>query len=379
MRVLICPDSFKGSATSWEAANCMENGVKKVFPQAEIDKLCVADGGEGTVDAVLHSCPGKKVECIVKGPDGRQVKAHYGLLDDGTAIMEMAEASGLILVDEKKRDALKASTYGTGELILSAIDNGCKKIIIGIGGSATSDGGIDMAKALGFKFLSVDGRELPPGGGELYKLDKIDTSGVDKRIYDVEIKVACDVTNPLFGPNGAAYIYSPQKGATPEMVEQLDRGLKQLDLIVTKQLHINMADVPGAGAAGGLGFGLLAFCKAKLESGISTVLDAIHFNSYLDKADLVLTGEGRIDGQSVNGKVPVGIGLRAKERGIPLIVIAGGIGDQLEAVYDYGICSVMTIVNSAMSLDDAMSNAQILMTDATERVMRMVKVGMGMA
>lgn len=375
MNVLICPDSYKGSATSWEVANCMESGVKKVFPHARIKKLCVADGGEGTVDAILHNKPGKLVECKVKGPDGKMITARYGLLDNGTAIIEMSEASGITLVKEEERDALKATTYGTGELILSAIDNGCKKIVIGIGGSATTDGGVGMARALGFQFLSSDGEELPPGGGYLYRLHRVVTDNVDIRIYDIDIVVACDVTNPLYGFNGAAYVYSPQKGATPEMVELLDRGLKQLDYIITRQLHKKEADVPGSGAAGGLGFGLQVFCNATLQSGITTVLDTMQFDSYLDNVDLILTGEGQFDGQSLYGKVPIGIGLRAKERGIPVIVIAGGVGDQLEAVYESGVSSIMSTVNSVMTLNEAMRNSNRLISDATERVMRMIKVG----
>lgn len=376
MNILICPDSFKGTATSIEAANFMALGVEKVFPAANITKLSVSDGGEGTVESILHNCEGEKIECKVHGPNGKQRLASYALLKNGTAFIEMAEASGLILTSPKDRNSMTANTYGTGEMIKSALDFGCKNIVIGIGGSATTDGGTGMARALGYRFLTESGDEITYGGIGLLNLKKIDNSGVDKRIFDVDITVACDVNNPLYSNNGAAYVYAPQKGATREMVKQLDMGLMNLDRVVQNDMELDCSEIPGAGAAGGLGYGLMVFCGAHLQSGITTMLDMIGFDDYLKNCDLIITGEGRIDGQSINGKVPVGIGERAKKRAIPVVVIAGGIGDQLKTVYKYGISSVMVTVNCAMTLSEALKKTKPLMIEATERVMRMIKVGM---
>lgn len=376
MNILICPDSFKGSATSLEAADYISRGVKKVFPEAVITKLSVADGGEGTVESILHNCPGTMVTCRVTGPNNHPVDASYALLDSGIAIIEMAEASGITLIDKNSPDPMGANTYGTGELILSALNNGCNKIIIGIGGSATTDGGTGMAKALGYRFFDNEDNEITLGGAGLNNLHYIDMSGVDKRIFDIEVTVACDVNNPLYGERGAASVYAPQKGADQLMVEILDQGLRKLHSVVKNELGFSSALIPGAGAAGGLGFGLLTFCKAELQSGITTVIDTINFDYYLKKCDLIITGEGRIDGQSVNGKVPVGIGERAKKRGIPVIVITGGIGGKLETVYEYGISSVISTVNSPMTLSDAIERTEQLMIDAAESVMRIVNVGM---
>jgi len=376
VKIIIASDSFKGSCSSKLAAINIEKGVRKVFPDCDVVKLSVADGGEGTVEAMLENCKGELVYKMVTGPDGKPVEASYGVLENGTAIIEMASASGLPIVPEAERDALRATTKGTGELILSALDKGCKKIIIGLGGSATTDGGVGMAQALGYSFRDVNGYEIGVGGKELSKIDFIDTTKVDSRLKDVEFIAACDVTNPLHGKNGAAFVYGPQKGADKDMVILLDYGLQHLEEQVKLKLNKDNAKVPGAGAAGGLGFGVLTFLNGTLNSGIKTVLEAVNFDNYLKETDLVITGEGRIDGQSVNGKVPVGIGELAKEKNIPVLVIAGGIGDDVEKVYEYGIDSVMATVNTAMQLSEAMYRSHELMIDAAERAMRMIKIGM---
>ncbi len=376
MKIVIAPDSFKGSCTSIEAAIYIKKGVMKVFPDADITTISVADGGEGTVETILQSIQGEMIYEDVTGPLGDTITASYAILKNSTAVIEMASASGIVLVPEDKKDVLNATTRGTGELIKSAMDRGCKKIIIGIGGSATNDGGVGMAQALGYSFIDKDGNELNPGGGNLADLDKITTNKIDKRLQQTQIIVACDVTNPLYGLNGAAYIYSPQKGATLEMVKLLDKGLRHLNEIAVKQLGLNMADIPGAGAAGGLGFGLLTFCKARLESGIDIVLDIIDFKGHLTDCDLIITGEGNIDGQSINGKVPVGIAKIAKENNIPLIVLAGGIGNSIDELYNLGIDSIMPSVNSVMDLPEAINRTEELLIQAAERSMKMIKVGM---
>lgn len=376
MKIVIAPDSFKGSCTSIEAATYIKKGVMKVFPDADITTISVADGGEGTVETILQSIQGEMIYEDVTGPLGDTITASYAILKNSTAVIEMASASGIVLVPEDKKDVLNATTRGTGELIKSAMDRGCKKIIIGIGGSATNDGGVGMAQALGYSFIDKDGNELNPGGGNLADLVKITMDKIDKRLHDTQIIVACDVTNPLYGLNGAAYIYSPQKGATLEMVKLLDKGLRHLNEIAVKQLGLNMADIPGAGAAGGLGFGLLTFCKARLESGIDIVLDIIDFKGHLTDCDLIITGEGNIDGQSINGKVPVGIAKIAKENNIPLIVLAGGIGNSIDELYNLGIDSIMPSVNSVMDLPEAINRTEELLIQAAERSMKMIKVGM---
>lgn len=378
MKILIAPDSFKETMTSLQAASAMEAGVKKIFPHAEVEKLPVADGGEGTVEALVQGQNGRIVKKSVTGPLGDKVNAEYGILPGGVGVIEMASASGLGLVPPDKRNPLVTTTYGTGELILDAVKNGCGKIILGIGGSATNDGGTGMARALGYHFLDKDGNSLPEGGGSLSLLAEIESADVPGKIKDVEFLVACDVKNPLYGPKGASMVYGRQKGGSDEELELLDAALKNLSSVVERDLGLSIADVEGAGAAGGLGFGLMAFCGGELKSGIEIILDLVDFDSKLAGVDLVITGEGKIDGQSVYGKVPVGIAERAKKRGLPVLVLVGGIGEGVEKVYEYGIDAVMGSVNNAMTLKEAMSRAEELMTDAASRAMRMVKIGMSL-
>ena len=376
MKILIAPDSFKGSATSRMAAEAIGKGVHLVFPDAELIEIPVADGGEGTVEALTDSLKGKVVTKRVRGPLGDTVDAEYGILPGDIAVIEMASASGLPLVPENKRNPLLTSTFGTGQLILDAIEKGCSEIILGIGGSATNDGGTGMARALGFSFLDSFGNELPEGGGSLKDLADIDDSKMDERILETKILVACDVTNPLIGPKGASFIYGAQKGASPSDIKLLDTALGKLAKIINSKYCRANENIPGAGAAGGLGYGLMEFCGGELKSGIEIVLDLIKFDDFLDGADLVISGEGRIDGQSVYGKVPVGIARRAKKKNIPVLVVVGDIGPEVEAVYNHGIDAVMSSVNKAMSLEEAMSRVYELLIDSSSRALRMIKIGM---
>ncbi|MCK5196814.1 MAG: glycerate kinase, partial [Spirochaetales bacterium] len=375
-KILIAPDSFKGSATSSKAAEAIGKGVHTVFPDADLIKIPVADGGEGTVEALTDSMHGEIISKSVKGPLGEAVEAEYGILPGEVAVIEMASASGLPLVPDNKRNPLLTSTYGTGQLILDALNRGCKEIILGIGGSATNDGGTGMARALGYQFLDSSGNELAEGGGSLVNLAEIDDSEVDDSIFETKFFIACDVTNPLTGLEGASHIYGAQKGASPKDIEVLDGALGKLAAVVSNKYGRVNENISGAGAAGGLGFGLMEFCAGELKSGIEIVLDLINFDDYLDGVDLVISGEGRIDGQSVYGKVPVGIAGRAKKKDIPVLVIVGDIGPKVEAVYDHGIDAVMSSVNRAMSLEEAMSRSYELLIDSSARAMRMIKIGM---
>lgn len=376
MKILIAPDSFKETQSSSQAADSIKAGVVTVFPDAEIETLPVADGGEGTVDALTEGMGGRIIHKTVTGPLGTAVEAEYGILPGGVGVIEMASASGLALVPASARNPLVTTTRGTGELILDAVKEGCSEIIIGIGGSATNDGGTGMARALGYRFLDASGRELAEGGGSLNNLESIEISKTAAELSSVRFRVACDVKNPLYGPGGASAVYGPQKGASEEEVALLDENLRRLSMVVKRDMGLDIAEVPGTGAAGGLGFGLMAFCGGELKSGIEIVLDLVDFDNRLEGVDLVITGEGKIDGQSIYGKVPVGIAGRAKKRDIPVLVVVGGIGKGVEAVYDYGIDAVMGSVNNAMSLEEAMGRSRELLIDAASRAMRMIKIGM---
>ncbi|MCD6507748.1 glycerate kinase [Candidatus Poribacteria bacterium] len=376
MRIVIAPDSFKGSLTALEAANAIEEGLKRVFPKAEIVKVPMADGGEGTVQSLVDATGGRIVKKVVTGPLGDKVEAQFGILGDGrTAVIEMASASGLPLVPPDKRNPMVTTTYGTGELIKAALDMGCRRFIIGIGGSATNDGGGGMAQALGVKLLDKDGNDIPFGGGGLLKLDRIDISTLDPRIAESEIVVACDVDNPLTGPRGAARVYSPQKGATPEMVEILDKALERFAEAVKRDLGRDIKDVPGAGAAGGLGAGLMAFLNAKLQLGVDIVIEATGLEEKVKGADLVITGEGGIDSQTVYGKTPIGVAKVAKKFGIPVLAVAGGISDDASVVYEHGIDGLMSIIPRPITLDEAMAQGPKLLSDAAERIARLLVVG----
>ncbi len=371
MKVIIAPDSFKGSVSAIEVAKSIQEGVLSVDSIAKTVIMPVADGGEGTIEAIATCVETDIHEVAVCGPMGEPAKAYFATVDGGkTAIVEMAQASGLPMVPQEERNPLVSTTYGTGELMKAALDLGCEKMIIGIGGSATNDGGAGALMALGAVLKDAEGNSLGLGGGALSRLAEIDLTGFDKRIFDIEMVVACDVTNPLTGPNGASAVYGPQKGATPEMVNELDAALENFAQVSKESLGEDFSVCPGAGAAGGLGFALLAFCKAKFAAGIDIVLDVCGFEKELQDADLVITGEGRIDGQSVQGKVLYGIGMRAKEKNVPVIAIGGGVREDSEALLDCGISAMFSIANGPMTLDYAMKNGATLIKQVTKNVMR---------
>lgn len=376
MRILIASDSFKGSLNSAQVAKSIREGILRVYPDAEIKYISVADGGEGTVEAVISGIGGKLVNTQVMGPDGKTLDSFFGILEDGSAVIEMAAASGLPLVPERERDIMKATTYGTGQLLKAAMDHGCGRIFIGVGGSATNDGGIGMAQALGASFTDERGEEIGFGGGQLEKIKKIDLSNMDERLNRTEIIVMSDVTNPLCGPSGASAVYGPQKGASPEQTALLDKGLSQLAEVIEEELHIDIRNMKGAGAAGGLGGGLAAFTGAVIRSGIDAVLDMADFERKAEWADLIITGEGRIDFQSAYGKVISGIAQRAGKYGVPAAAIAGSLSDGSQEVYKIGIGCIEAAVCRPMPLEEAMGEkAGELVADAAERLMRSIRVG----
>ncbi len=376
MKCVIATDSFKGSNTAERVCRAIEEGMVKIYPDAEYVIVPVADGGEGTTEAVLQVSHGERKVFSVTGPTGEPVDAMIGILPGGKAVIEMAEASGLPLVPEEKRNPLYTTTYGTGELIKAALDAGCTEILIGIGGSATNDFGVGMAQALGVSFRDKAGNEIGYGGGALQSIETIDISGLDARIPNAHITVACDVTNPLCGPNGASATYGPQKGATPEMVEQLDAALAHCARLVKDQLTCDVADIPGSGAAGGLGGGLVGFLGAELKPGIDAVLSIVRFDEIVKDADVVITGEGKLDFQTVFGKVPAGIASWTKQvKDIPVVAIVGDIGDKFEDVYEVGIDVVISTVNKAMPLKEAMDRSRELLVETGERVARLMSVG----
>ncbi|OQP06745.1 glycerate kinase [Geobacillus sp. 46C-IIa] len=376
MKVVIAPDSFKESLSALEVAEAVERGFRTVFPEAEYVKVPMADGGEGTVQSLVDATGGRIVEVKVTGPLGEPVLAFFGLLGDGkTAVIEMAAASGLHLVPRDRRNPLVTTTRGTGELIRAALDAGATHLIIGLGGSATNDGGAGMVQALGGRLLDRDGRDIRSGGGALADLQAIDLSGLDPRLKSVRIDVACDVDNPLTGPKGAAAIFGPQKGATPDMVAILDRNLAHYADVIHRELGKQVGDIPGAGAAGGLGAGLLAFLPAELKRGVDIVIETVQLAERVKGADLVITGEGRIDGQTVFGKTPIGVAKTAKRFGVPVIGIAGSLGDDSAAVLDHGIDALFTIVPGVVSLEKALKDAEYYLSQAARHIASVYRLG----
>lgn len=375
MRILVAPDSFKGSLTAMEVAKNIKKGINSYDSKIDVELLPMADGGEGTVQSLVDATNGEIIEKEVNGPLGNKVKAFYGLLgDQKTAVIEMAAASGLPLVPEGKKNPLKTTTYGTGELIASALDAGAQKIIIGIGGSATNDAGVGMAQALGAEILDAEGQQIDFGGGNLDKIEKINLDKLDSRLQDVEVVVACDVDNPLYGKDGAAYVYAPQKGADPEMVKILDQNLRHFNQIAIKELNKDINKIPGAGAAGGLGAGLVAFLDAELKAGVDIVLDIIDFESYLKDVDLVITGEGMLDGQSIYGKTPVGVSRSAAKKDIPVIAIAGTLGEGVEKILDYGINSYFSIIDRPAELKEIIEESPELLANLSEQIIRTIQI-----
>lgn len=375
MKIVLAPDSYKGSMTAKEACGAMEEGIRRVIPDAEIIHHPMADGGEGTVQSLADATGGTIYEITVNNPLGEPVQAKYGVLGDGqTAVIEMAEASGLYLIPADRRNPLLTTTFGTGELIRDALNRGCRRFILGLGGSATNDGGVGMAQALGIRLLDDRGQELPFGGGSLNRLDQIDITGLDPRVPDCSFTAACDVDNPLYGSNGASRVYGPQKGATPEMIGVLDDNLRHLATIVEKCLGKSIVNMPGAGAAGGLGAGIVAFLNGVIREGVDIVIEATGLEAKLIGADLVLSGEGQCDSQTVLGKTPFGVAELARKTNIPVILIAGSVGEGAEALYKHGVASIFSMVNGPVSLEQAMRDAPRLLTDITERIIRVLVI-----
>lgn len=375
MKIVIAPDKYKGSLTALEVARAIATGLRRVLPNLEVVEVPMADGGEGTVQSLVDATGGTLREVEVTGPLGERRPASYGILGDGrTAVIEMAAASGLALVPRDRRNPLITTTRGTGDLIKAALDEGCTRLIIGIGGSATNDAGAGMAQALGARLLDVNGQELGPGGAELARLARIDLGGLDSRIRSgaVEVVVACDVANPLTGPQGASSVYGPQKGATPEMVQQLDAALANFARVVKRDLGLEVDTIPGAGAAGGLGAGLIAFLGGELKPGVEIVLEVTGLVEKLEGADLVITGEGAMDGQTAYGKTPSGVARVAKERGIPVIAIVGTVGKGIEEVYGIGIDAVFSIINRPCTLEEAMAEGAELIVQTAENIGRLL-------
>ncbi|HBT48034.1 MAG TPA: glycerate kinase [Peptococcaceae bacterium] len=369
-RIVIAPDSFKESLEAPAVAAAIAAGVKRVLPAAETIEVPLADGGEGLTSTLVAATGGRRETATVTGPLGEPVRACWGILGDGrTAVIEMAQASGLPLVPREKRNPLLTTTYGTGELIRHALDAGCRRLIVGIGGSATNDGGAGMAQALGVRLLDQQGKDIPPGAAGLERLHRIDKEGLDPRIQEAEIMVACDVDNPLCGPHGASAVYGPQKGATPEMVPRLDRALAHLADIMARDLGKEVRNLPGAGAAGGLGAGLVALLGATLRPGIELVMEVVNLEEILAQgADLVITGEGEINSQTVHGKVPVGVARLAGKYGIPVVALVGSIGEGANAVLEHGIKGFMSIVPRPVPLSFCLENTAELLADAAERL-----------
>lgn len=371
-QILLVPDSFKGTLTSSQVCRIMSAQLTRFFPEAQIASLPVADGGEGSVDAFLTAAGGRKVTKTVTGPFGEPVESFYGILPDGcTAVIEMAACAGLPLA-EGHLDPEKATTFGVGELILAAKAAGCTKIILGLGGSCTNDGGTGAASALGAVFTKEDGSEFVPAGGTLKDIAALDCSPLQKNLEGLELTVMCDIDNPLFGESGAAYVFAPQKGADAAAVQRLDDGLRHLGEVAARCLGKDFSQLPGAGAAGGLGFGMAAFCGAKLKMGIDVVLETLRFEEKLQSADLVFTGEGRIDFQSARGKVVCGVAARAKQAGVPVIALVGEIGPGFEPLYDRGLTAVFSINRAAQPFSESRYHAEENLSLTMENIVRML-------
>ena len=377
MKIVIAPDSYKESLSAPDVADAIEKGFREIFPDARYVKVPLADGGEGTVEAMIAATQGKELQARVTGPLNAEVDAVWGLSGDGsTAFIEMAAASGLALVPHDQRNPLLTTSYGTGELITQALNNGAKNIVIGIGGSSTNDAGMGMMQALGVRFLDHDNQELSPGGGSLNQLEHIDISGLDPRLADCAVRVACDVTNPLIGPQGASRIFGPQKGATEEMILTLDRNLEHYADIIARSFDIDVKQFPGAGAAGGMGASLKVFLNADLRRGIEVVTQALNLEEQIRDCTLVITGEGRLDSQSVNGKVPVGVASIAKKYDKPVLAIAGILHPDVDVVYQHGIDAIFSVLSTLSTREEAFSGAPENIYRTARNVAAMVKIGM---
>lgn len=373
LKIGIAPDSFKGNMTALQVATRIEKGLRKALGEIDVVKVPMADGGDGTARTIVDATGGRMVRRTVCGPLGNPVKAVFGISGDGkTAVIEMAEASGLALLRPSQRNPMRTTTRGTGELIEQALKLGAMHLLVGIGGSATTDGGMGMAHALGVRFMDARGREVPDCGRGLSRVASIDMSQVDARLQKVRVEVACDVDNPLTGHRGAAQVYGPQKGATPEMVEQLDEGLANLAAVIEHDLGTRVLKVPGAGAAGGLGAGLMAFVNGRLRPGIDIVIDAVQLADQLTGCDLVVTGEGRMDGQTAFGKTPAGVAGVAKSRGLPVIAIAGCLGADVRQVHKVGIDAYFATLERSIEEDEIPVVGPTMLTNCAEQVGRVI-------
>jgi glycerate kinase len=376
LKFVVAPDSFKESCTALEACQAMAAGIRRVFPDAEIVEVPMADGGEGTTQALVDATRGRIIKKEVTGPLGDPVVADLGILgDDQTAVIEMASASGIHLVTKEDRNPLITSTYGTGQLIKECLGMGIQNIILGIGGSVTNDGGSGMARALGIRFIDANGNDIPEGGGHLDQLDQIDLSGIHPGLAACEIAIASDVSNPLYGEQGASAVFGPQKGATPEMVQKLDKNLQHYDQIIQRDVHKNVGQIPGSGAAGGLGAGLLAFTNSHLETGIDLVIEYTGLKDKLQGADYCLTGEGQIDFQTKFGKTPYGVMKTAKviEPNIKVVAIAGSIGEDIETLYDEGFDGVFCTIPNASDLQTLLQDGKQNIQRTTESICHLIK------
>ncbi len=376
MKIVIAPDSFKESLSALAVAQEIAAGFRTIYPDAEYCLLPMADGGEGTVQALIDASGGRRIEVTVTGPLGTPVCAFYGLMGDGEcAVIEMAAASGLELVPPGQREVLRASTYGTGQLIRAALDAGARRFILGVGGSATNDGGAGMLQALGAALLDGSGEPLAPGGAALIALQRFDLAGLDARLAGCQFEIACDVDNPLLGPQGASAIFGPQKGASAEQVQQLDASLRHYASVIERQLGQQIGEVPGAGAGGGIAAAMLVFLRGRLRPGVEIVAEAVGLEAAIASADLVLTGEGRIDGQTVHGKTPIGVARLAQRHGKPVIALGGCLGSQVEAVYAHGIAATFAAVQRPCTVAQALEQAAANLRLAARNIAALLQVG----
>lgn len=372
MRIVIAPNAFKECLSAPKVAAAMADGVRRAWPEVEILQVPLADGGDGTVEALVSARQGRMVEMTANDPLMRPVKVRYGLFDrDTTAVIEMAAASGLWRLQDKEKNPLKTATYGTGEMIRDALNRGVRSIIVGIGGSATTDAGIGMAAALGYRFYDEYENELAPVGESMNRVARIDTSDVHEDLKKSKFFVASDVTNPLLGPQGAAPIYGPQKGATPEMVRKLEEGLAVMATRWQTDLGVTVGDLPGGGAAGGLGAGMVAFCKGEIRSGFDLIADYAHLDNALEGSSLVLTGEGKIDASTQFGKVPAGVLRRARQRGIPVIGLAGALSGECAKLTEQGMIALFSITPGPVALGEAIQNAESYLARTVEQIIRL--------
>ena len=371
-KILLIPDSFKGTMSSMEICGIMADAIHHHYPDAEVVSIPVADGGEGSVDAFLEALGGDKVTVKAQDPYGHEIDSFYGILPDGTAVIEMAAAAGLPLVGDNKH-AEKTTTYGVGQLIKDALRNKCKKLVVGLGGSATNEGGCGAAAALGVRFIDAKGQSFVPVGETLHDIARIDVSGLDPLLKETSIVTMCDIDNPLCGPHGASAVFGPQKGADAECIKMLDNGLHHMADVIRRDLQKDVLNLPGSGAAGGMGGGMAAFFNSRLQPGIETVLDTVHFNNLLQGADLVISGEGKIDSQSLRGKVVIGVARRAKKSSVPLIAVVGDIGSDIQKAYDEGVTGIFSINRVALPYEQLKLRARDDLRLTVDNIMYFLK------